>query len=68
MLNFSKFYNLYITNNIDGLYNMVYEYSANNKYYNQIIDSLIKEFDTIDKDRFLYKTGRMTIIERNIFN
>ena len=68
MLNFSKFYNLYITNNIDGLYNIVYEYSANNKYYNQIIDSLIKEFDTIDKDRFLYKTGRMTIIERNIFN
>nr|QBK88701.1 MAG: uncharacterized protein LCMiAC01_03790 [Mimivirus LCMiAC01] len=67
MLNFNKFYNLYTNNKMDELYNMIYDFSSSNVAYNNIIDRLIKSFDAMDKNKFLYKTGRMSIIERSIF-
>jgi len=67
MLNFNKFYSLYTNNKMDELYDMIYDFSSSNVVYNNIIDRLIKSFDAMDKNLFLYETGRMSIIERYIF-
>ena len=65
MLNFNKFMDLYKKGSVKDILDLVYDYSLNNKYYNEIINKMIKSFDKNDSS-YIYKTGRMSIVERNI--
>lgn len=53
-------------NKINNFWLEVWEFSNSNEMYNKILDGLIKEFDNTDKNSLLFKTGRMSLIERNI--
>ncbi|QKF94823.1 hypothetical protein QKU48_gp1365 [Fadolivirus algeromassiliense] len=67
MLNFNEFY-LYYTTDMGKLLDLIYDFSVNNESYNKIVDGLIEDFKNADQESTLYRTGRMSIIERNILD
>lgn len=67
MLNFNEFY-LYYRSNMEKILELIYTFSVNNEIYNNIIDGIINDLDKVNKESRLYKTGRMSIVERNILD
>jgi hypothetical protein len=70
MLKFQKFFNYHIENRGKKILELVENTVKEVEYIELIdtlIDGLINSFDNkIGKDNFLWKTGRMSLIERNI--
>lgn len=65
MLNFNEFMRLYRGGSIKDLLEMVYDFALNNGDYNEMVDSLILSFDKTNGSD-LFRTGRMSIVERDI--
>ena len=68
MININNILRYYEKNRIEDLLNLIYDY-ARNENFNLLIDELINDFknNRIDINMFINNTGRMSIIERDIF-
>jgi len=61
-INLGKFIELYKQKDLDGIKKLIIDY-ANNREYQIIINKLIKKLSTLNNNKFITTTGRMSIIE-----
>ena len=64
MLNFNEFWNLYAKGNVSDILKMINRVASEDNFI-KMVDSILITF-LGDDDSFLFKTGRMSVIERKL--